>query len=172
MCTLHLQDTADLAPWLASLLFADGCAAALVSAQPEGIAIEGFDVLALPNTRDLLTWTVRDQSFEMHLSGQLPAALEAALAGKASLRTDHGNGLWAVHPGGRAILDAVASGLTLEDSALDVSRGVLHDFGNMSSATVMFVLAQLVRLGNRGRSGTAMSFGPGVVAELMRFKIV
>jgi predicted naringenin-chalcone synthase len=172
LCTLHLQDTTDLAPWLSSLLFADGCAAALVSAQAEGIEIEGFDILTIPNTRDFLTWAVRDQSFEMHLSGQLPAALEAALAGEASLQADHRHRLLAVHPGGRTILDAVVNGLALDSCALDVSRGVLRDFGNLSSATLMFVLARIVEGRNRGRAGLAMSFGPGVVAELMRFNVV
>ena len=172
LCTLHLQETADLAQWLSSLLFADGCAAALVSARPEGIAIEGFDVLPIPNTRDFLTWAVRDQSFEMRLSGHLPAALEATLARETSLQADHRHALWAVHPGGRTILDAVENGLALERSALDVSRGVLHDFGNLSSATVMFVLARIAAERNRGRAGLAMSFGPGVVTELMRFKVV
>jgi predicted naringenin-chalcone synthase len=154
------------------LLFADGCAAALVSAQAEGIEIEGFDILTIPNTRDFLTWAVRDQSFEMHLSGQLPAALEAALAGEASLQADHRHRLLAVHPGGRTILDAVVNGLALDSCALDVSRGVLRDFGNLSSATLMFVLARIVEGRNRGRAGLAMSFGPGVVAELMRFNVV
>ena len=172
LCSLHLRETADLAELLSFLLFGDGCSAALVSARAEGVSIDGFDVLAIPNTRDFVTWAVRDQSFEMRLSGQLPAALQAALAREPELRGNHRDRLWAVHPGGRTILDAVANGLQLERCALDPSRSVLRDFGNMSSATVMFVLARILGSRNRGKTGLAMSFGPGVVAELMHFSVV
>jgi predicted naringenin-chalcone synthase len=77
--------------------------------------------------------------------------------------------LWAVHPGGRSILDAVEHGLTLPQGALAESRAVLRDFGNMSSATVMFVLAAMMGAGTRGRDGCALAFGPGLSVEAMRF---
>src|SRR3546814_11915358 len=72
--------------------------------------------------------------------------------------------LWAVHPGGRTILDAVERGLGLEADALGRSRSVLRDFGNMSSATLMFVLARMVTAGDAGR-GVAMAFGPGQIGR-------
>ena len=80
--------------------------------------------------------------------------------------------LWAVHPGGRTVLDAVESAFALGPEALDVSRQVLSDYGNMSSATVMFVLQRLMaaRQDRQGR-GCAMAFGPGLVAETMRFHL-
>jgi alpha-pyrone synthase len=80
--------------------------------------------------------------------------------------------LWAVHPGGRSILDAVEQGLALTPAALKASRSVLSRFGNMSSATVMFVLQELMREARAGQSGCAMSFGPGLTAETMRFHAV
>jgi predicted naringenin-chalcone synthase len=79
--------------------------------------------------------------------------------------------LWAVHPGGRSILDAVAHGLDLPEDALATSRGVLADHGNMSSATVMFVLARMLAARQRG-AGCALAFGPGLSAEAMRFEAV
>jgi alpha-pyrone synthase len=77
-----------------------------------------------------------------------------------------------VHPGGRSILDAVARALDLAPTALDASRDVLRRFGNMSSATVMFVLESLLRTAPAGAAGCAMAFGPGLVAETMLFHAV
>jgi predicted naringenin-chalcone synthase len=77
--------------------------------------------------------------------------------------------LWAVHPGGRTILDAVEQGLGLPEHALAASRDILARFGNMSSATVMFVLEQMLARAQKGQTGCAMSFGPGVTAETMLF---
>jgi predicted naringenin-chalcone synthase len=77
--------------------------------------------------------------------------------------------LWAVHPGGRTVLDAVEKGLGLHPDALCHSREVLAQFGNMSSATVMFVLHNMMRSARSGQRGCAMSFGPGVTAETMLF---
>jgi predicted naringenin-chalcone synthase len=79
--------------------------------------------------------------------------------------------LWAVHPGGRTILDAVDHGLALPQGALADSRAVLRDFGNMSSATVMFVLAAMMRRAEAGQRGCALAFGPGLSAESMRFTV-
>ena len=71
---------------------------------------------------------------------------------------------------GRTVLDAVERALALDPTRLSASRNVLHDFGNMSSATVSFVLAELARRAQPGERGCAMSFGPGLVAETMRFR--
>jgi predicted naringenin-chalcone synthase len=83
--------------------------------------------------------------------------------------------LWAVHPGGRTVLDAVEQAFGLPPAALQASRGVLHDYGNMSSGTVMFVLDRIMREAaagqNAGKNGCAMSFGPGLVAETMMFRM-
>ena len=78
-------------------------------------------------------------------------------------------GSWAVHPGGRTILDAVEKSLSLPDTALSSSRDILLNYGNMSSATVMFVLQNLMQQAQSGQNGCAMSFGPGLTAETMLF---
>jgi predicted naringenin-chalcone synthase len=77
--------------------------------------------------------------------------------------------LYAVHAGGRAILDAVETGLGLARDRLDWSRGVLRDFGNMSSATLMFVLARIMGDAPAGE-GLALAFGPGLACETFRFR--
>jgi predicted naringenin-chalcone synthase len=80
--------------------------------------------------------------------------------------------LWAVHPGGKTILDAVEHGLSLPQGALAESRGVLREYGNMSSATVMFVLRAMMEAAQPGKRGCALAFGPGLSAEAMRFATV
>jgi predicted naringenin-chalcone synthase len=76
-----------------------------------------------------------------------------------------------VHPGGRSVLDAVMHGLSLPADALDTSRDVLRQHGNMSSATVMFVLQRMLAEAARGQRGCALAFGPGLSAETMRFRV-
>ena len=173
LCTLHLQDTTALEQLLCFLLFADGCAAAIVSADPVGLRLDGFDSVVLPEAADQITWRIGDYGFDMTLSGMVPFTLAHALPDLAPVmlggREVGDVDLWAVHPGGRSILDAVAHGLELPAEALATSRGVLADFGNMSSATVMFVLERMMREGRRGL-GCALAFGPGLSAEAMRFE--
>ena len=109
----------------------------------------------------------------MVLSGGVPGAIRIGLAEARSIILDEESSidLWAVHPGGRSVLDAVEGALELPPPALAVSRGVLNDFGNMSSGTVMFVLDRLMRAAGPGTNGCAMAFGPGLVAETMRFRM-
>lgn len=173
LCTLHCHDTADIEQMLTFMLFADGCAAALVTAEPEGAALDSFHAVVVPDTPNLITWHIRNSGFDMTLSGTVPATLEEAL------RSDPGTvlkgmapgdvELWAVHPGGRTVLDAVERAFDLAPPALAASREVLRRYGNMSSATVMFVLEALLREAPNGARGCAMSFGPGMVAETMLF---
>ena len=173
LCTLHMQETDNLEQLLSFLLFADGCAACLVSAQETGLAIDSFTAVTIPETSGLITWRIRELGFDMQLSGRVPAEIRRAMAqmgsritrGREPLSID----LWAVHPGGRSVLDAVEQGLGLEGDALVHSRDVLARFGNMSSATVVFVLERIMGCANAGQQGCAMSFGPGVTAETMLF---
>jgi alpha-pyrone synthase len=173
VCSLHLQETQDLEQILSFLLFADGCAACLISADQVGLAMDSFLALNIPKTSHLITWRIRECGFDMHLSGKVPGELCRAMKeigsvitrGEDPLAVD----LWAVHPGGRTILDAVEKGLGLSADALSFSREVLAQYGNMSSATVMFVLKQVMQHAREGQRGCAMSFGPGVTAETMLF---
>jgi alpha-pyrone synthase len=172
LCTLHLQETQELEQVLSFLLFADGAAASLITAREQGFALDSFQAIMVPGTRDLITWKIRDLGFDMLLSGKVPAQLSRALHEGALLADRDGIDLWAVHPGGRSILDAVEEGLGLPPAALAASREILSRFGNMSSATVMFVLQRLMQLALPGQLGCAMSFGPGLTAETMRFHAI
>ncbi|MEJ1976342.1 MAG: FAD-dependent monooxygenase [Acetobacteraceae bacterium] len=170
LCTLHLQETPDLETVLSFSLFGDGCTAALVSAEATGLGLVDFRATTLPDSADLITWHIGDQGFDMRLSGKVPGRIAAALRGELERADDGGLlrgqatqqiDLWAVHPGGRTVLDAVEQGLRLSRDALSYSRGVLNDFGNMSSATVMFILDRMIRAADGPQNGLCMSFGPG-----------
>ena len=180
LCTLHLQETSDLEVILGALLFGDGCAASLVTAEPQGIALKDFRVATIPETQDLITWRIGDAGFQMSLSGEVPQQIATALRHEATRNDDGGIlrgqhkddfDLWAVHAGGRTILDAVEQGLELGPEALRWSRSVLRDFGNMSSATLMFVLGRMMQQAPPESRGFGMAFGPGLVAETFRFDI-
>lgn len=166
LSTLHLQPDSAIEPLLAMLQFGDGAAAAIVEASGAGLAIESPFALALPESADLIRWHIGDQGFAMHLSGEVPHRIATALGAPAqrALLNQHGKTTrWAVHAGGRSILDAVADGLQLPATALEPSRAVLHDYGNMSSSTLMFVLASFMNPSND--QGTALAFGPGLACE-------
>lgn len=175
LSTLHLQAVSEIEPLLAMLQFGDGAAAALVTAEPLGFAIGQPFATTLPDSAELIRWDVTDSGFAMHLSGEVPARIAAGLAdpdfaaaatgGRAPVEIDS----WAVHAGGRSILDAVEHSLGLPPAALAASRGVLADNGNMSSATLMFVLARLLA-GPLIRDGVALAFGPGLAAEGFGFR--
>ncbi len=170
LCTLHFHESQDLGEVLSFLLFSDGCSASLVGSEAKGFAIDSFHSFRIENSRDMITWRVGDMGFDMFLSTQIPAQIAKAMREHASEIADGRNiDMWAVHPGGRAVLDAVEDGLALAPESLHASRCILSRFGNMSSATVMFVLEQLMQQAQPGRQGCALGFGPGVAAEIMRF---
>ncbi len=177
LCSLHMQEDWQLEKMLSFLLFGDGCAASLVTADPVGLELGAFRAIVIPRTEDLITWHIGDQGFSMHLSGKVPGRIRRWLM-------EHGGSLapedrpirqWAVHAGGRSILDAVQHGLALAPDALRHSRGVLRDFGNMSSATLMFVLDRILRgaeprAASNAPDGMAMAFGPGLTVESFAFR--
>lgn len=170
LCSLHLRLMDEIEPLLAGMLFGDGAAAALVSANSMGIALGDGFAATIDDSAELIGWEIGDHGFAMTLSGAVPGrigtalsdpALRAALTGgRAPAAIAH----WAIHAGGRSILDAVEHALELPPDALAASRGVLHDDGNMSSTTLMFVLARLLADGVSG-PGVALAFGPGLAAE-------
>jgi alpha-pyrone synthase len=173
LCSLHLQETQDLEKVLSFLPFADGCAASLIRLNDHGFALNSFKAISIPDTRDLILWRIGDFGFDMVLSGRIPVELKKSVRDHAKELDPEGNiDLWAVHPGGRTILDAVGEGLELAPDKLAPSRSVLRRFGNMSSATIMFVLQDMMREAAPGQRGCAMSFGPGLIAETMNFHVV
>ena len=175
LCSLHLQQTQQLESLLAMLQFSDGAAAALVTAEPGGLEMSHLFSAPLEDSAELIQWKVGDTGFEMTLSGEVPGRIQHALEDEGTRKALY-NGWgpdqvtsWAVHAGGRSILDAVEKGLELPQGALFASRDVLANYGNMSSATLMFVLSQLMDSPDV-RKGVALAFGPGLAAEGFHFE--
>jgi predicted naringenin-chalcone synthase len=116
-------------------------------------------------------WLIGDHGFEMSLSARVPDSIRRhigsvvadGLAGAGLTPADVRS--WAVHPGGPRVLTSVAEALTLASGALDASKHVLAAHGNMSSATILFIIERLMA----ARAATpcvALAFGPGLTAEM------
>jgi len=177
LCTLHMQPEASAESIVANALFADGAAAAVVSARPVAsgrahYVLGDFRSALLPSGETQMAWEVGDHGFRMVLSAYVPeligANIRGIVDGLLAPRGLAGGDIaeWAVHPGGRAILDEVGRQLALPEGALAAARGVLRDHGNMSSPTVLFVLRRLLETGGPGRAPTcALAFGPGLTVE-------
>ena len=178
LCTLHLQEGAEIDEMLRFLIWGDGASACIVSAEPTGLRLRSFHATVIPQSQELIAWRIGTSGFDLGLSSKLPRTLSAALPEKlpslmggvapADIR------LWAVHAGGRAILDAAGEAIGLPPDALRHSRSVLQQFGNMSSATILFVLRDMMReaAGCIGDLGCAIAFGPGLTAQSMIFEAV
>ncbi len=175
LCSLHFHYTADPEKMVANALFADGAAAAIVAgaaSERSAPMVAACGSCLFPDSTDAMTWHIGDFGFEMTLSPRVPdligthlrpwlaSFLDSAGVPMASVAS------WAIHPGGPRVLSAVAESLLLPAEAMDASRRILADHGNMSSPTVMFILDLLRR--DRGTLPTpcvALAFGPGLVAE-------
>ncbi len=175
LSTLHLQAVSAIEPLLAMLQFGDGAAAALVTGDAQGFALDAPFATTLADSEALIRWDITDSGFAMHLSGEVPGRIATAIADPAFRDVASGGhppesvDAWAVHAGGRSILDAVEHALHLTPDALATSRGVLAEMGNMSSATLMVVLERLLA-GPPVARGVALAFGPGLAAEGFGFR--
>ncbi|MBZ4488419.1 type III polyketide synthase [Microbacterium sp. cx-55] len=170
LCSLHLRASSDPEQIVAASLFADGAAAAIVTSAPStGVRLE-LDTFATALTsdgEDDMTWTIGDEGFEMRLSAEVPRIVGREVRAAASDLLDVD--AWAVHPGGRSVLDRVAAGLELTDAQMAPSREVLRDYGNMSSATILFILRRLLHDDSLGDADIgALAFGPGLTVESAR----
>ncbi len=182
LCTLHFQLDATEENLLANALFADGAAAVLIGGAESGersgpeIRIEGHSTFLRPDSEDDMVWTVGDTGFLLRLSqmiprvlaNEVPPVLERAFGlSREELREIP---IWAVHPGGAAILEGVERGLELPEGRLDRSRAVLRRYGNMSSPTIFFILRDVLEGASPG-PGIALAFGPGLTVEATRFEL-
>ena len=155
---------------IANAIFADGAASAIISQGGEGPVLESFNTCLFPETSDLMTWNIGDNGFEMRLSPRVPVVLKRSVHGWIADWL-HDNdlsipdiGAWAIHPGGRDILEGVRQGLGLSNNQIEPSFRVLAEQGNMSSSTVLWILKKLINDGGRGTI-VGMAFGPGLVGE-------
>ena len=173
LCSLHFQKQALPDYIVANSLFADGAAAAVYARPgrfPGGLA----DLVAThsrveKDSLEHMSWRIGPTGFEMRLDREVPARLKTAapgfveeLLGRAGLKP--GGNAWAIHPGGRKIVEEVQASLGLADSQVRSSFEVLSSCGNMSSGTILFVLDRELRRASQD-SVAALGFGPGLTME-------
>lgn len=173
LCSLHIRASTDRQQIVAASVFADGAAAAIVASEDKAASRAGLDLDRFATTltsegEDDMVWTIGDDGFKMVLTGEVPRIIgrEIRSAVDGFLGDDQPD-VWAVHPGGRSVLDRVASGLELDPGALDASRSVLRQYGNMSSATLLFILRNLLHDDSvpDGARIAGLAFGPGLTVE-------
>jgi predicted naringenin-chalcone synthase len=178
LCSLHLQETDRMDRLISFLLFADGCAASLITSRAAGLRLdECVSHLSLADA-ERMAWHIEDQGFAMTLDARLPARIRQWFRATEALSTPEQppeQMLWAIHPGGRLILNSVQDACGLSDAQMELSRDVLRRFGNMSSASIMFILRDLLARNEEEttpRPGRAIAFGPGLTVELLDFTTV
>jgi len=170
LCTLHFQKDPTTDNITSSLLFGDGAAAALVSGTENGLTIENFCSAVDEKGRKDMVWELSSSGFLMTLSGYIPdlieqdfgkfthAALENANVSKEEITH------WCMHPGGKRILEAIHKSLGFNDGELAHSYEVLKEYGNLSSATILFVLKRIMDSKPKGKIFGA-ACGPGFTME-------
>jgi predicted naringenin-chalcone synthase len=176
LCTLHFQQLATTDNITSSLLFGDGSAAVLVTGSQDksgGFPLIGFYGEVMPKGKQDMSWELSSTGFNMTLSGYVPSLIEEDFE-KLVTQALEKQGIsrdqithWAIHPGGRRILEAIAKSLSLSKEKLDASYQILRDFGNMSSPTILFVLKEILSGLDKSGSQTIFgaAFGPGLTME-------
>lgn len=177
LCSLHYQYRADPDQIVANALFADGAAAVVLGQQenstgPWKLRDCGTGVIA--DSRELMSWRVGNHGFAMTLSPELPALIQQHLKPWLESWLDRYEltlediKTWAAHPGGPRILQGIQQALHLTQSDLAASYDVLEKFGNMSSATTLFLISEL-QSRNAELPCVAIGFGPGITIEAALF---
>jgi alpha-pyrone synthase len=183
LCSIHFQKTNNEDNWLANSLFADGAAALLVEGKPRpglNLKQEAFYCDLAVNGEQDMAWSVGDLGFEMRLSSYIPEIIRGgikkltnSLLDKLSKKLENVS-YFAIHPGGKRILEVIEQELGLKKEQNKFAYQVLRNFGNMSSPTVLFVLHEMCGSFNgvdHGKDILSFAFGPGLTLESMLLKI-
>jgi predicted naringenin-chalcone synthase len=184
LCSLHLQTEPTRDNILANMIFADGAAAVFFSkknlSDKRKLEIQFAESFMFEDSAKFMGWKIGNNGFEMMLSSELPKIILNSAAPKAKeilsnrkIDISHIKH-WALHPGGRAILDSLQNGLELSDEQLRPSREVLRNFGNLSSVSILFVLKNILENTQliKDEYLCAIAFGPGLTMELVLFKVI
>jgi alkylresorcinol/alkylpyrone synthase len=182
LCSLTIQrEDLSVANLISSGLFADGSAAVIVTG--DELHANGPEIVATrsvfyPDTEEMMGWKVSEKGFNIVLSPEVPTLIREHLGHDVdAFLGDHGHrrsdiGSWVLHTGGPKVLEATAAALELHDGQLDPSWDCLKRVGNLSSASVLVVLEDVMR--NRrpepGTLGLLAAMGPGFCSELVLLK--
>lgn len=178
LCTLHFQKENTLDNWVANSLFSDGAAAVLVennqqrSTDTISLELKHFYTEFLPGASQEMGWYIGNTGFEMKLTSKVTRQIRKNIAAVTHRLMENAGMVFnqidafAIHPGGRKILEAVEEALELPEESNDLAYQVLREYGNMSSATILFVLKKLLdrTIGN-DQHILSFAFGPGLTME-------
>lgn len=185
LCTLHFQKVVSENNLLSNALFADGSAAVLIENKPSNISyslkLKSFycDLFTAGN-KDM-EWNISDFGFEMTLTSNVPKIIKNGINSLYNNLLTHSKltrndiSLYAMHPGGRAILEVIETALGLTKADNNYAYEVLENYGNMSSATVLFVLQKIINNLTEKEEGDnilSCAFGPGLTLESMILEVV
>ncbi|WP_201979007.1 type III polyketide synthase [Hymenobacter rubidus] len=185
LCTLHFQKSPEEDHLVSNALFGDGAAACLVLGQSlpneaPSLALQAFHCGLEPDGHDDMAWHINDFGFEMTLSSYVPKLIQRGIRKLtdgllASLPVQLGDiRHFAIHPGGRKILETIETELGLSRQDNRHAYRVLRDYGNMSSATVLFVLRDVLAAAapaDHGAPVLSFAFGPGLTMEAMLLEV-
>ena len=182
LCTIHFQKKMDEDFLLSNALFADGAAAVLIEAEGGKNSLEMrsfFCDLYFEGKQDM-AWKVADFGFEMTLTSYIPKLVKTGIKSLIDRLLDNAGmtnkdiDLYAMHPGGKAILEAIESALEITKEDNKYSYEILRDYGNMSSCTVLFVLNEILKNTSeldKNKNILSCAFGPGLTLESMVLRV-
>lgn len=178
LCSLHLQDSEVTDNLISASVFADGAAGLIISSRNPSDSgpcykLEQFSTSLADDSEKDMAWTIGDTGFDMILTTYVPDIIKANMPSAVKPLLEEYNldknqiDRWAIHPGGRAILDKIQQSMKLKDNQVASSRSVLAEYGNMSSATILFVLKKLLneKMHSANEKILGMAFGPGLTIE-------
>lgn len=181
LCTLHIQPSSNREALYAASFFGDGASACVIGSPSEKhlpiFQLGQVHSVLLPEAAEEMVWELGDHGFDLYLSPDIPkligkyipAEIERMISGEFG-HTDLD--LWAIHPGGKGIVDILQETFKLTDEQTKPSRTILREYGNVSSATILFVLnemrQELRNSDSQSKNGIALAFGPGLTAEMIK----
>lgn len=183
LCSIHFQNNFNLENMVSNALFADGAASVLVqnhSSLDKYFCLQSFFCDLVPQTHQDMAWSIADYGFDIVLSSYVPEAIKSGIFmfTETLLKQSHYSiddiHHYAIHPGGIKILHACEAALNIPAQKNEHAYEVLRNYGNMSSATVLFVLKKIWdKLGIKDNNQNIFScaFGPGLTLEAMILKI-
>jgi predicted naringenin-chalcone synthase len=183
LCTIHFQKNYSDDYILSTALFGDGCAAVMVESNSSdassynGLLVKSFNSLLIHKGHQEMAWQITEKGFIMNLTSYVSEMINGSM--KEFLNgislDKHSIDYWAIHPGGKRILDDFSETLDIDKTKLYHSYDVLKRYGNMSSPTVLFVLKQVIESNERAKKGETIfsaAFGPGLSIETMQLQYV
>ena len=177
LCSVHIQQREEMDVVVSNAIFADGISAALISAHREDAKgkkyrLDSFATSFAANTENDMAWKIGDHGFLMKLSVYVPQIVKDnikplmdSLFEESGIMKEEID-IWAIHPGGRSILERAEEALDITKEDLDASYRVMQEYGNMSSTTIMFVLADILEDSRKRGKVFSAAFGPGITVEV------